>query len=217
MQIWSLFSFTGAMLTWCGLVAISQPSYAQPTAVADPSPPALTQWSSAPCTSLALGPGKEISHIRRIYLLRGETHITRYHFFTDAKCIRPFFSFHLSGRALLGREVSRLVDTREAEVYFDRVLFTADAPEAIALASQCADGKFEVGVQRDVTETGCLFLKPKAQCGIDHDLVQIRKGILTPGFRTVDMCTPEGRPTRLQSIGAQLVPNTKMTKERISK
>jgi hypothetical protein len=204
-------------LSLYALVTTSQFAHAQPTSAKDASPSALTQWSSAPCTSLALGPGKEISHLRRLYLLRGDTHVTRYHFFIDTKCTLPLFSFHLSGRALLGSKVSSLIDTREVNVYFDRVLFTADAPEAIALASQCADGKFEVGVQRDVTETGCLFLKPKAQCGIDHDLVQIRKGVLTPGFRTGDMCKPAGRPTRLQSIGARLVPSPAATNERISK
>ena len=35
----------------------------------------------------------------------------------------------------------------------------------------------------------------------DH-LVQIRNGVATPGFHTEDTCTPEGRPTWLQSAGA---------------
>jgi hypothetical protein len=82
---------------------------------------------------------------------------------------------------------------------------TLDSPRGAPATRACADGKFEVGVQRDVTDAGCLFIKPKASCGVDYDIMKIKDGVATPGFRTGDMCKPEGRPTTLQSVGVKLI------------
>jgi hypothetical protein len=68
---------------------------------------------------------------------------------------------------------------------------------------QCADGKIDVGVRRDVSKANCLFMKPIKSCGLDYDIVKIEDGLATPGFRTSNMCTPAGRPTKIQTVGAQ--------------
>ena len=40
---------------------------------------------------------------------------------------------------------------------------------------------------------------------IDYEIVKIKDGVAIPGFRTENMCTPDGRPTKLQTVGAKFV------------
>jgi hypothetical protein len=164
-----------------------------------------TEFSSAPCSSLALGPSEAVTHVQRIYLFKGRVQTTQYKFFFDDKCTQPLYSIVFKGFVDMGKPVAGLADTVEAKVTFKRVLFTLDSPRGQAAAAQCADGRFEVGVQRDVSHAHCLFMKPVKACGLDHDIVHMKDGVATPGFRTVNMCTPQGRPTKLQSVGARFV------------
>ncbi len=164
-----------------------------------------TEFSSAPCSSLALGPTDEVVHLRRTYLLQGAEQTTQYRFFADENCTLPMYTMVFQGGIALGDPVPGLQDTVEATVRFDRVLFTLDSPRGAAAAAECGDGQFEIGIQRDVSDDHCLFMQPRGDCGFDYDVVQILNGVATPGFRTADMCAPEGRPTRLQSAGATFV------------
>jgi hypothetical protein len=165
----------------------------------------MTEWSSAPCSSVALGPSQNVSHIQRIFLLAGKENTIQYKFFGDDKCVASLFTIVIKGSVELGKPIASVEGAVEVKVGFDRVFFTLDSPRGAPATRACADGKFEVGVQRDVTEAGCLFIKPKASCGVDYDIMKIKDGMATPGFRTGDMCKPEGRPTSLQSIGVKLI------------
>jgi hypothetical protein len=119
--------------------------------------------------------------------------------------VASLFTIVIKGSVELGKPVANTEGVVEVKVGFDRVFFTLDSPRGAAATRACADGKFEVGVQRDVTEAGCLFRKPKASCGVDYDIMKIKDGFATPGFRTGDTCKPEGRPTSLQSTGVKLI------------
>jgi hypothetical protein len=163
------------------------------------------EFSSLPCSSLALGPTDDISHVQRIYAFKGTEQTTQYKFFADEKCTKPLHSFVFKGKVEMGKPVQGLADTVEAKVTFERVLFTVDSPRGLKSADGCADGKFDVGVQRDVSEAKCFFMQPIKSCGFDYDIVRIKDGIATPGFRTANMCMPEGRPTKLQNVGASFV------------
>jgi Adenomatosis polyposis coli down-regulated 1 len=171
------------------------------TNAAQPQGP--SEWTSAPCTSLALGPTDEISHLQRIYLLGADGHTTQYKFFADAQCTKPLYSFVFKGKIEMGAPAQVIPDTMQAKVSFEQILFTLDSPRGAKAAQQCADGKFTVAVQRDVSDSNCLFMKPVKSCGLDYDIVRIKDGMATPGFRTADMCKPEGRPTKLQTVGAK--------------
>jgi hypothetical protein len=174
--------------------------FGQMTAFAQTGP---TEFSSAPCSSLALGPSEEISHLQRIYLFKGKVQTTQYKFFADEQCTKPLYSFVFKGTVEMGQPVVNIADTVEVKVTFTKTLFTLDSPRGANNAMQCADGKFDVGVQRDVSKSNCLFMKPIKSCGLDFDIVRIKDGIATPGFRTSNMCTPAGRPTKLQTVGAK--------------
>jgi hypothetical protein len=167
--------------------------------------PSMTEWTSAPCSSVALGPTQNVSHVQRIFLLGGKDNTIQYKFFGDDKCVAGLFTITIKGSVELGKPVPNVEGAVEVRVGFDRVLFTLDSPRGGPATKGCADGNFEVGVQRDVTEAGCLFIKPKASCGVDYDIMKIKDGIAIPGFRTGDMCKPEGRPTTLQAVGVKLL------------
>jgi hypothetical protein len=163
------------------------------------------EFSSLPCSSLALGPTDEVSHLQRIYAFKGTEQTTQYKFFADDKCAKPLYSFVFKGKVEMGKPVAGLADTVEAKVTFEKVLFTVDSPRGLKDSAQCADGKFDVGVQRDVSDAACFFMQPIKACGFDYDIVKMKDGVATPGFRTANMCTPEGRPTKLQDVGANFV------------
>jgi hypothetical protein len=183
-----LFSLLGAMASGYA-IAQSAPS----------------EWSSAPCSTVALGPGANLSNIQRTFFLAGKSNTIQYRFFADDKCTMGLFSIVLKGAIELGKPVTGVDGAVEVKVDLDRVLFTLDSVRASAIAKGCGDGQFEVGVQKDVTASGCLFMKPKASCGVDYDIMKIKDGMATPGFRTADMCKPEGRPTSLQSVGVRFL------------
>ncbi len=114
-------------------------------------------------------------------------------------------SIVFKGKVETGAPAVGVADTIQAKVSFERILFTLDSPRGASAAALCADGKFTVGVQRDVSGSNCLFMKSVKFCGFDYDIVRIKDGMATPGFRTADMCKPEGRPTQLQTIGAKFL------------
>jgi hypothetical protein len=165
----------------------------------------ITEWSSAPCSSVVLGPTQNISHIQRVFLLTGKENTIQYKFFGDDKCVASLFTIVIKGTVEFGKPIATIDGAMEVKVGFDRVFFTLDSLRGTPATRACADGKFEVGVQRDVTEAGCLFIEPKASCGVDYDIMRIKDGVATPGFRTGDMCRPEGRPTSLQAVGVRLL------------
>lgn len=168
---------------------------------------ATTEWSSAPCSSVALGPGDAISHLQRIFLLGEPQYTIQYKFFADDQCLLPMYSVVLKGAARTTGPSATVADAIEVTVAIERLLFTLDSPRGAQGALACADGKFEVGVQRDVSEHACLHFQPRASCGVDYELVRIKDGSLTPGFRNANMCQPSGRPVRPQSDGVRLIGN----------
>jgi hypothetical protein len=176
-----------------------------PTAQADDSAP--LHFRSASCDTLVIAPNTPPSHIRRDFLIYPKLgrHNVVYSYFADAKCKKPLMTFNLSGRVTSGEALANIPGAIKTDVYFDRVLVTPESPQGVALVEKCGKGGWEVGVQQDVTETGCLLIYPKASCGVDMDIVKVANGVLTPGVRKQNMCTEAGRPTKLQSIGAPMV------------
>jgi hypothetical protein len=176
-----------------------------PMAYADDSAP--LHFRTASCDTLVIAPNTPPSHIRRDFLIYPKLgrHNVVYSYFADDKCNKPLMTFNLSGRVTNGDAVASIPGANKANVYFDRVLVTAESPEGVALVKACGKGRWEVGVQKDVTKTGCLLIKPKASCGVDMDIVRVADGVLTPGVRKENMCTEAGRPTELQAVGAPMV------------
>ena len=116
------------------LQLMASAAWAQTPSQAQPQGP--SEWTSAPCTSLALGPTQEISHLQRIYLLGADGHTTQYKFFADAQCLKPLYSFVFKGKVEMGAPAAGVADAMQARASFERILFTLDSPRGASAAAQ---------------------------------------------------------------------------------
>jgi hypothetical protein len=122
----------------------------------------------------------------------------------DQACRSPMLTLRLAGKHYsFGPASDKVPGAREAELRFDDFRVTLGNDKAAPMLKGCGVAPWKVGEEQDVAATGCpgLRFKPLAACGVDHDIVQIKDGVLYPGVRTPDMCTPEGRPEALQPTG----------------
>lgn len=194
-----------AVLFFSSLVAIatSAPAAAQPQKPATPFEPRdlVGEWDSGLCGSYVRAAGTDPVPIRRQYLFTEDQFSVRYTFYADAACSRTLFVVRTSGPYRLGATVAGRPQARAVDVIFEKRFLTIEAPEMLARVANCGRGNWQVGVQQDISDTACLVFKSKAQCGADYDIVTIADGVLFPGLRTPDMCTPAGRPTELQTTG----------------
>lgn len=62
--------------------------------------------------------------------------------------------------------------------------------------ARCGTSEWRLGQAQD-TRDGCLFLPSLSKCPAEYDLVRKQDDRLWFGQRTGDLCTPEGRPGRL--------------------
>lgn len=160
-------------------------------------------------THPASTPGGRPSHFHRAYHFTpdGTWRMVRT-IHGDPTCNSPLLTLRLAGTYSLGQASAAVAGAREAALSFDLVHVTLQNAAAMPLLTGCGAGRpWEVGLEKDVGGTGCpgLGFRPLAECSVDHDIAQIRDGVLYPGVRTPDMCTPAGRPTALQPTGARRV------------
>jgi hypothetical protein len=183
---------------------------AQGCASAKPSPPPFMpadlvgEWDSGPCSAFVRAQGVAPAPARRQYLFTSDRFEVRYTFFADGACTRPLFVVFMEGPYQLGGAVAGNPIARTVDVTFERRLLTIEAPEMLPRVAACGAQPWKVGVQQDISGTGCLAYKPIAQCSADYDITTIAGDVLYPGLRTPDMCTPAGRPTLVQdTMGAK--------------
>ena len=155
-----------------------------------------------------LRPNGSPSHFHRAYHFApdGTWRMVRT-FHADKTCNSPLLILRLAGTYSLGQTSPIVAAARAAALSFDLIHVTLQNAKAKPMVAGCGAGAWQVGLEKDVSGTGCpgLEFKPLAECSVDHDIAQIRDGVLYPGVRTSDMCTPEGRPTALQPTGARRV------------
>jgi hypothetical protein len=134
--------------------------------------------------------------------------------YADTSCEKPLLTLRLAGTYRLGPDSQVVGGAREATLSFGLIHVMLEDKAALDIPqfglAGCGTGPWEVGLEKDVGGTGCLGFRPLAACSVDHDIAQIRDGVLYPGVRprpgtTPDMCTPAGRPTALQPTGARRV------------
>lgn len=154
-------------------------------------------------------PGERPSHFHRAYHFApdGTWRMVRTSH-GDPSCRSPLLTLRLAGTYSLGPRSQSVADTHEATLSFDLIHATPRHPAALPLLAGCGAEDWKVGLEKDVGGTGCpgLTFKPLAACSVDHDIVQLRDGVLRPGVRPEQpggMCTPEGRPTALQPTGVK--------------
>lgn len=148
----------------------------------------------------------------KLYLLRdfqtAETHsAARFDFFADAAGAQPTVSVWLDGPYTLGKAWDAVEGAYTGEFTFSTLKVTPRSAGMVdylnsSAAGTCGSKPFTLGVEQDVSDTGCLTLgldlKNKAT---EYDIVKREGDKLYYGARPTDgsgLDTPEKRPTALQ-------------------
>ncbi len=122
-------------------------------------------------------------------------------FALDEAMTRPVFQFRTEGPYRIGPRSAAVPEAFEAVFGEERKRLTllTDDP-ALAARMGLASCGLTVGVERDISASGCANWKPVAVCDEDHDLLALTPdGSLRFGVRPRDndMCTADRRPTAL--------------------
>lgn len=123
-----------------------------------------------------------------------------YTVYGDSACATPLFDVSTVGPVEVGGASATVPDAREgiftyttrrATVYADALLPALDE-------AKCGAGDWQAGVAQNI-DGGCepISVKPLAECPVEYDLVSMAGDTLTLGDRSVPLCSPETRPTRL--------------------
>jgi hypothetical protein len=160
------------------------------------------RWASATCEAIPNGDGTN-SYIQRDFRLTEETWTLNLDAFGDAQCQTKLFTARMVGPYTLVRDSEKVEGATEGDFVFGERYLTAHVqPLADAFAqSGCGTGTWTVGTEQAIPGA-CLFFKPIAQCGTDHDLVKVDGDKLFFGARPADndMCAPEKRPSALATL-----------------
>ncbi|MEL6677705.1 MAG: hypothetical protein AAFQ51_03295 [Pseudomonadota bacterium] len=112
----------------------------------------------------------------------------------------PVFRFRTGGEyAVVGPSAAQ-PGAWEADFGEARKLVTLRHPDPdVAAAFGLGECGLEVGVETDISATGCGPWKSVAACPMDHDLLKLTEAGLHFGERPADndMCAPGKRPTAL--------------------
>lgn len=119
----------------------------------------------------------------------------------DPDFAHEVFAFRTGGSYRVTRPSPAVPGAFEADFHEGAKFVTQLTPDAkLAEAFGLAGCGLAVGVERDISGSGCALWRPVAVCAEDHDLLALdAAGGLRFGVRPADndLCTPEKRPTAL--------------------
>lgn len=120
--------------------------------------------------------------------------------FGDAACTAPLFATGNASVRTVGASVAA-PGAYELDIAFQKLFVTPLASGAIPILAGAGCGTdLAVGVEKDISATGCLFFKPIANCAGDYDIVKVSGDDLFNGVRGGDQCVPAGRPKELNAF-----------------
>lgn len=179
--------------------ASGQNTASQPLQPAD----VLGSWQSVTCEALPDGRGDSQFRRREISFTPERWNFFAT-FFGDPSCTVPLFMARIEGPYRLGTLIAS--GATEADLYFQRLLFTALNEQAAEVLNSlgCGDADFQVGIEQDTSETGCVF-PPTHEYPLEYDLVQIKDGLLYFGERPEEntLNRAENRPKVVNAFGLQ--------------
>jgi len=136
----------------------------------------------------------------RYFKLTNNTWEVKFVLYLDSALNAPVFQFRATGKYEV-QEVSNAVDGAvDALFVFDHKFVTLLTPDKGLINNfgftTCGLVK---DVEKEITETGCSFLKSKADCGQEYDLLKLENQQLFFGARPTkgDMCAADRRPESL--------------------
>ena len=167
-------------------------------------PEALTgSWTSAVCESMSNADGSTTYFKRHFTMTPGEWSL-KFQAFGDPGCTVGLFTARVEGPYTLGQDSAKVDGATEANFGFRRHFMTAHVQQVADWfqGAHCGTEPWKVGQEQETTATGCVFLRPVASCGADHDVVKVTGRELFFGQRPADndMCAPSKRPTALTRV-----------------
>ena len=119
-----------------------------------------------------------------------------------ASCDMPLFGLSVEGAYVLTAKSPRLPNTFEGTFFYWRKSAWALSERGVNQldAANCGTGSWRIGVQQDISDTGCMsFPKIAPDCLQEFDLVSLEHGELRFGRRSPAMCRLDGRPESLSA------------------
>jgi hypothetical protein len=125
--------------------------------------------------------------------------------YADEDCRIKVLTAVLSGVYESSGPSGRLPDATDVTFRFSRKALTVYDLRLLDTLNRDACGKrrWRLGVEQDVTSTGCLWIESVAACPQEYDLVNIDDGRLFLGERPAagsNMCAASRRPERLRTV-----------------
>jgi hypothetical protein len=161
------------------------------------------EWTSAVCESMPNADGST-TYFQRHFTMTETDWTLHFNAFGDPGCSVKLFTARVEGAYTLVKDSGKVAGATEANFGFGRHSMTAYA-QPIAdwfQGSQCGTKPWKLGEEQETSGTGCVFFKPVAACGTDHDVVKVEGKQLFFGQRPADndMCTEDKRPTALTQV-----------------
>lgn len=160
-------------------------------------------WTSAVCESMPNPDGSK-TYFQRKFTLTETDWTMHFNAFGDPGCSMKLFTARVEGPYTLRQDSATVGGATEADFGFGRHYMTAYV-QPIAdwfQGAGCGGQPWKLGEEQETSKTGCVFFKPVAACGTDHDVVKVEGRQLFFGQRPADndMCTPAKRPQALTAV-----------------
>ncbi len=189
----------------CSIVGCSESEAASPAALdAGPTAPSIVgRWVSATCEALPQPDGSTM-YFQRDFDIADSDWAIDGTLFADAACTTKVFTLSIEGGYRILRPSAVVDGAWDAEFDRDRIGLTVfyDGFRTM-LGGAC--GELELGVEKDVTASGCAFIPSSSACEAEHDLISLRGDDLYFGQRPADgdMCSAPKRPRALTTASVR--------------
>lgn len=156
-------------------------------------------WQSAGCEKLEAGP--QAAFLKRSFAFTEITWQLKFTLYGDPGCTIALLTTRLSGPYTLTEAAPGLPNTRKVTWGQTSKFMTPQAPPILETmnAARCGDTALALGLERDISITGCLPLNTPSvkEYGQEFDLLRLENGKLFTGERTENMNLEANRPTKI--------------------
>ena len=161
-------------------------------------------WTSAACEAMPPQADGSRTYFKRHFTLTQKDWELHFQAFGDPGCSVKLFTARVKGPYTLVKDSERVPGATEGNFQFAHQYMTAYVQPVADWfqGARCGTGPWKLGEEQETSSTGCVFLKPVAACGMDHDVVKVDGQRLFFGHRPADndMCTPDKRPSALGDV-----------------
>lgn len=161
-------------------------------------------WTSEVCEAMPPQADGSRTYFKRHFNLTQKDWTLHFQAFGDPACTVKLFTARVEGPYTLLQDSERVPGATEGNFQFARQYMTVYVQPVADWfqGAGCGGHPWKLGEEQETSGTGCVFLKPIAKCGMDHDVLKVEGSRLFFGHRPADndMCTPDKRPSALAEV-----------------